>query len=41
MLMNILSISEFTVKVIAGVSGIVLAIVIALILIFRKKDDKD
>ena len=41
MLANLLSISELAIKVIAGASGIVLALVIALILIFRKKDDKD
>lgn len=41
MLANLLSISELAIKVIAGASGIVLALIIVLILIFRKKDDKD
>ncbi|MBO4381093.1 MAG: hypothetical protein J5815_02940 [Clostridia bacterium] len=41
MLQNLLSISEFTIKVIAGCSGIVVAIAIALVLIFTKKNDKD
>ena len=41
MLVNLLSISELAIKVIAGASGIVLALIIVLILIFRKKDDKD
>ena len=41
MLINLLLISEFTIKVIAGISGVVVAIIIALILIFNKKDDKD
>ena len=41
MLTTILSISELTVKVIAGASGVILAIVIAIILITRKKDDRD
>lgn len=41
MFANLLSISELAVKVIAGLSGVLLAIVIVIILIFRKKDDKD
>lgn len=41
MISNLLAISEFTVKVIAASSGILLGIILALVLIFTKKNDKD
>jgi|GEM_PF-7111116 len=39
MLTNLLAISELAVKVVAGVSGVLIAIVIVIILIFHKKDE--
>ena len=41
MLTSILSISDFTIKVIAGVSGLLLGLILLMVLIFHKKNDKD
>ena len=41
MIQNLLAISELAIKVIAGASGLLLAIVIVVILIVRKNNDKD